>query len=202
MSETASLKILGRFFAFARNSSRTRVSSSRIKNYDGLEFSAKPFAKRSHHWNLYDRLLMLRKKQSRFRCYSKNFIPSSGQLISSVSMTAAIAHNCIPYNTEDCRNVAAMFCMGYDWLPLDLNYSSYLRRGVSPREKIMFLTTAPLLDFSPEPHLDRSTKHFILHNVRRINIARASFRIISQNLYREISAMTYRENYEKICNSD
>lgn len=29
---------------------------------NGLEFSAKPLAKRSHHWNLYDRLLMLRKK--------------------------------------------------------------------------------------------------------------------------------------------
>lgn len=124
---------------------------------------------------------MLRKKQSQFRCYSKNFIPSSGQLISS--MIVAIALNYIPYNAEDCRNVAAMFCMRYDWLPLGSNHSGYLRRGVSPREKIMFLTTAPLLNFSPEPHLDRSIKHFILHNVRRINIARASFRLISSNLY-------------------
>lgn len=53
MLETVSLKILGRFFA--PNPSHTRLFSSRVENYHGLEFSAKPFAKRSHYWNLYDR---------------------------------------------------------------------------------------------------------------------------------------------------
>lgn len=53
MLETVSLKILGQFFA--PNPSHTRLFSSRVENYHGLEFSAKPFAKRSHYWNLYDR---------------------------------------------------------------------------------------------------------------------------------------------------
>ena len=80
--------------------------------------------------------------------------------------------------------MTAAIALNYIWSASILFIIRVVFGEASVREKkIMFLTTAPLLDFSPEPHLDRSTKHFILHNVKRINIARASFRLISQNLY-------------------
>lgn len=89
--ETVSLKILGRFFARIFHRIRT---SSRVENYDGLEFSAKPFAKTIPLLeSLRPIINVAKKKQSRFRCHSKNFILNFGQLISS--MTAAIALNYI-----------------------------------------------------------------------------------------------------------
>lgn len=61
-----------------------------------LRFSARPFTKRSHCWNPFDRLSVLWKKGNEVGfVVIRNFFLSPEQLISSISMTALIALNYI-----------------------------------------------------------------------------------------------------------
>lgn len=67
----------------------------------------------------------------------------------------------------------------------------------------MFLTTAPLFGFfpgaAPRP-IDKTL--YIAQCEANKHRARFISNNLSKFIYREISAMRYRENDEKICNSD
>lgn len=135
--------------------------------------------------------MLRRKKKKRnkvgvFRCYSKNFHSQSRAT-----------------NFVQCQWwLLRLHLITYDWIFCS-NHSGRLRRGVSPREKIMFLTTAPLLNFSPgtAPRpIDKTL--YILHKCEA-NKHRARFNSINLSKFIYIYIVKYqqwdiRENYEKI----